>query len=84
MCVPRNPSQSLAIHVIEYANADLSLPLSIRQQLLQSLVYLPVSVVGQPDALEKLKQNLQAEKPFCWKDYARQIAQVWRYPVLAN
>ena len=70
--------------VIEYANSDHSLPASIRQQLLQSLVYLPVSVVGQSDALEKLKQNLQAENSFCWKDYATQIAQVWRYPVPAN
>jgi len=70
--------------VAEYANSDYSLPASIRQQLLQSLVYLPVSAVGQPDALEKLKQNLQAEKPFCWKDYATQIAQVWRYPVPAS
>jgi len=70
--------------VIEYANSDHSLPASIRQQLLQSLLYLPVSVVGQPDALEKLKQNLEAEKSFCWKNYATQIAQVWCYPVPAN
>ena len=70
--------------VIEHADSDHSLPASIRQQLLQSLVYLPVSVVGQPDALEKLKQNLQTENSFCWKDYAEQVAQVWRYPVPAN
>jgi predicted choloylglycine hydrolase len=66
------------------ADADLSLPASVRQQLLQSLVYLPVSVVGQPKALEKLKQNLQQEKFFCWKDYVRQAAEIWRYPVPAN
>ncbi len=67
--------------VIEHADSDHSLSASIRQQLLQSLVYLPVSVVGQPDALENLKQNLQGENSFCWKDYAEQIAQVWHYPV---
>jgi predicted choloylglycine hydrolase len=71
-------------YATEHADSDHSLPGSIRQQLLQSLVYLPVSVVGQPDALEKLKQNLQAENFFCWKDYAEQIAQVWHYPVPAN
>jgi predicted choloylglycine hydrolase len=70
--------------VIEQADSDNSLPASIRQQLLQSLVYLPVSVVGQPDALENLKQHLRAENSFCWKDYAEQIAQVWHYPVPAN
>lgn len=70
--------------LIEHADSDHSLPASIRQQLLQSLVYLPVSVVGQPDALEKLRQHLQAEKSFCWKDYAEQVAQVWHYPVPAN
>lgn len=70
--------------IIEHAVSDHSLTASIRQQLLQSLVYLPVSVVGQPDALEKLKQNLQAENSFCWKDYAEQVAQVWRYPLPAN
>jgi len=79
-------ARALTAHgkVIEYANANHSLPASIRQQLLQSLVYLPVSVVGQPNALEQLKQNLQGEKSFCWKDYAEQIAQVWRYPVPAT
>ena len=70
--------------VIEQADSDNSLPASIRQQLLQSLVYLPVSVVGQPDALENLKQHLRAENSFCWKDYAEQIAQVWHYPVPAD
>ena len=70
--------------VIEQADSDNSLPASVRQQLLQSLVYLPVSVVGQPDALENLKQHLRAENSFCWKDYAEQIAQVWHYPVPAN
>jgi predicted choloylglycine hydrolase len=70
--------------VIEHADSDHSLPASIRQQLLQSLVYLPVSVVGQPDALENLKQNLQAANPFYWKDYAEQVAQVWHYPVPVN
>lgn len=71
-------------YVTDHADSDHSLPASIRQQLLQSLVYLPVSVVGQPDALEKLKQYLQAENSFCWKDYAEQIAQVWHYPAPAN
>ena len=70
--------------VVEQADSDLSLPASVRQQLLQSLVYLPVSVVGRPKALEKLKQNLQQEKFFCWKDYARQVAEIWRYPVSEN
>jgi predicted choloylglycine hydrolase len=70
--------------VIEQADSDKGLPASIRQQLLQSLVYLPVSVVGQPDALENLKQHLRAENSFCWKDYAEQIAQVWHYPVPAD
>ena len=70
--------------VIEQADSDNSLPASIRQQLLQSLVYLPVSVVGQPDALENLKEHLRAENSFCWKDYAEQIAQVWHYPVPAD
>jgi hypothetical protein len=71
--------------LIEHADySDYSLPASIRQQLLQSLVYLPASVVGQPDALEKLKQYLRAESSFCWNDYAEQIAQVWQYPVPAH
>lgn len=52
----------------------------VRQQLLQSLVYLPASVVGQPDVLAALKQKLQAENAFSWKDYAQQMAQVWYYP----
>jgi len=70
--------------VIEYAESDHGLSANIRQQLLQSLVYLPISVVGQPDALEALKRNLRTENSFCWKDYGRQVAQIWRYPVPAN
>ncbi len=85
-CQPWEASKPGMDHadLIEHADSDHSLPASIRQQLLQSLVYLPVSVVGQPDALEKLRQHLQAEKSFCWKDYAEQVAQVWHYPVPAN
>jgi predicted choloylglycine hydrolase len=64
-----------------HAKSDYNLPATTRRQLLQSLVYLPASVVGHPDALEKLKQRLRTEKPFCWKDYADQVARVWHYPV---
>ena len=64
-----------------YAGSDHRLSADIRQQLLQSLVYLPTSVVGQPDVLATLKQNLRTEKSFSWKDYAQQMAQVWCYPV---
>jgi len=70
--------------VFKYADSAHSLSVDIRQQLLQSLVYLPASVVGQPYVLEMLKQNLQSENTFSWKDYAMQIAQVWRYPVPAK
>ncbi len=71
-------------NLLEHADSNHSLPASTREQLLQSLVYLPTSVVGQPDALEKLKQALRAESPFSWKDYADQVAQVWRYSVPAD
>jgi predicted choloylglycine hydrolase len=64
--------------------SDHSLSATIRQQLLQSLLYMPVSAVGQPQALEKLKRNLRTDNAFCWHDYARQIAQVWHYPASAN
>jgi predicted choloylglycine hydrolase len=64
-----------------YTGSDYWLSADIRQQLLQSLVYLPTSVVGQPDVLETLKRNLRAEQSFSWKNYAQQMAQVWCYPV---
>ncbi|UQG61065.1 hypothetical protein MIH18_03695 [Marinobacter sp. M3C] len=66
-----------------HAKSDYNLLASTRQQLLQSLVYLPASVVGQPDTLEKLKQRLRSEKSLCWKDYADQVARIWHYPVNA-
>lgn len=69
---------------IRPANSNDRLSAGTRQQLLQSLLYLPTSVVGQPEALESLKQNLRADTSFCWKDYARQIAQIWSFPVPAN
>jgi predicted choloylglycine hydrolase len=64
-----------------YTGSNHWLSADIRQQLLQSLVYLPTSVVGQPDVLETLKRNLRTVKSFSWKDYAQQMAQVWCYPV---
>ena len=72
------------VDVIEHAYSDLGMPSSIRHQILQSLVYLPVAFAGQTDALEKMKKHLRAENAYCWKDYAEQIAQVWHYPVSAN
>lgn len=69
--------------VVGYVDSVESLSSDIRQLLLQSLVYLPASAVGQPDVLETLKRNLQAENAFSWKDYAQQITQVWCYPVPA-
>jgi predicted choloylglycine hydrolase len=68
----------------ERAEPDHCLTVSIRRQLLQGLTYLPVSAVGQPDALQNLKRDLQAKSAYCWQDYARQVAQVWRYPAPAN
>jgi len=70
--------------ITERAEADHGMTASIRRQLLQSLVYLPVSAVGQQDALRKLKRDLQSQSAYCWQDYARQVAQVWRYPASAN
>ena len=69
-----------------FRNADSahSLSVDLRQQLLQSLVYLPTSVAGQPYVLETLKQNLNSENTFSWNDYIMQIAQVWRYSVYAK
>jgi hypothetical protein len=64
-----------------YTTSEPCLSADVRQQLLQSLVYLPASVVGQPDVLAALKQKLQAENAFSWKDYAQQMAQVWYFPV---
>jgi len=64
-----------------YTDSNHRLSEDIRQQLLQSLVYLPASVVGQPDVLEALQRNLRTEKSFNWQDYAQQMAQVWCYPV---
>lgn len=63
------------------ADLDYGLSADLRQQLLQSLMYLPASVVAQPEALDRLKRNLQLESAFGWMDYARQIAQVWQVPV---
>lgn len=60
---------------------DYALSTDLRQQLLQSLVYLPASAVVQVEALERLKRNLKTEGPFSWMDYAQQIAQVWQAPV---
>ena len=76
-------SSLVAAHgdLTEHTDTDHRLSADIRQQLLQSLVYLPASVVGQPDVLETLKRNLRTEKPFSWQDYAQQMAQVWCYPV---
>jgi predicted choloylglycine hydrolase len=68
-------------NMISYSGSDHSLSADIRQQLLQSLVYLPASVVAQPNVLETLQRNLRTEKSFSWKDYAQQMAQVWCYPV---
>ena len=70
--------------VINRADSDYGLSADTRQQLLQSLVYLPASAIGHPDALETLKQNLRGEGSFCWKDYAMQLAQVWCYRVPAS
>jgi predicted choloylglycine hydrolase len=70
--------------VYKYADSPHSLSVNIRQQLLQGLVFLPASAVGQPHVLETLKQNLQSESTFSWKDYVMQIAQVWRFPVPAE
>jgi predicted choloylglycine hydrolase len=67
--------------VIGYVDSAESLSSDIRQLLLQSLVYLPASAVGQADVLETLKRNLQAENAFSWKDYVQQITQVWSYPM---
>ena len=76
----------VAIHddVVEYAESDHKMSANIRKQLLQSLAYLPTSVVGQPKALEKLKHDLRTRSSFCWKDYATEIAQIWRYPAPVN
>jgi predicted choloylglycine hydrolase len=63
-----------------YTTSEPCLSVDVRQQLLQSLVYLPASVVGQPDVLATLKQKLRAENAFSWKDYAQQMAQVWYFP----
>jgi len=68
----------------ERAAAGQGLTESIRRQLWESLVYLPVSAVGQPDALRNLQRNLQAKGAYSWQDYASQLAQVWRYPAPAN
>jgi predicted choloylglycine hydrolase len=70
--------------VFTFADSPHGLSTDIRQQLLHSLVYLPASVVGQPHVLETLKQDLQSENTFSLKDYAMQIAQLWRYPVPAK
>jgi predicted choloylglycine hydrolase len=67
--------------LVRYTGSDHRLSADIRQQLLQSLVYLPASVVGQPDVLATLQRNLRTEKSFGWKDYAQQMVQVWCYPV---
>jgi hypothetical protein len=66
---------------LSHTGSSHSLSADIRQQLLQSLVYLPASVVAQPNVLETLQRNLRTEKSFSWKDYAQQMAQVWCYPV---
>jgi len=68
----------------ERAAADHGMTASIRRQLLQTLTCLPLPAVGQPQALGKLKRDLQEKSVFCWQDYARQVAQVWRYPASAN
>ncbi|MCP4285033.1 MAG: acyl-CoA--6-aminopenicillanic acid acyltransferase [Gammaproteobacteria bacterium] len=72
---------TIADNAVRYADSDHSLSADIRRQLMQSLVYLPESVVGQPHVLVTLKQNLQADRPFSWKDYTQQLTQVWRYPI---
>jgi predicted choloylglycine hydrolase len=71
-------------HVGMRINPDQGLSADIRHYLLQGLQYLPASAAGQAAALETLKRNLRADNRFCWMDYARQLADVWRYPVAAN
>ena len=63
---------------------DYGLSPDLRRQLLQSLAYLPASLVAQPEALDRLRQNLQSAGTFGWMDYARQIAQVWQVPVVVS
>jgi len=67
--------------VAKPTDLDYGLSAALRQQLLQSLEYLPASVVAQPEALDRLKWTLKAQSHFSWQDYARQIAQVWQVPV---
>jgi hypothetical protein len=77
-------SATIAGDFILHANSGYGLSSDIRQQLLQSLVYLPASIVGQADALESLKRNLQTDDSFDWQDFTQQLMQVWRYPVPAG
>jgi len=70
--------------ITKRAEADHGMTAGIRRQLLQALEYLPVAAIAQPDALRKLKRDLQEKSAYCWQDYARQVAQVWRYPVPAQ
>jgi hypothetical protein len=76
--------ETIHADAIEHAAPGDSISANIRKQLLQGLVYLPDSMVGQPQALQQLKQDLRAESSFSWRDYAEQIAQVWCYPVPAD
>jgi len=64
---------------IEHASQGIGISENIRRQLLQGLMFFPGTMVGQPHALQKLKQNLRAERSFSWQDYAEQIARVWCY-----
>jgi len=69
---------------VEQAGSNDNISTDIREELLQGLNYLPPSVVGQPQALQKLRQNLRTGKSFGWKDYAEQIARVWCYSAPAT
>jgi hypothetical protein len=71
-------------HAVMPVTPDPGLPADVRRFLLQGLQYLPASAAGQPAALQELKRKLRADTGFCWTDYARQLAEVWRHPAAAN
>jgi len=79
-------ARSAKIHAdtIEHASPGIGISENIRKQLLQGLMFLPGTMVGQPQALQKLKQDLRGECSFSWQDYAEQIARVWSYSAPAT
>jgi predicted choloylglycine hydrolase len=50
-----------------------------RRQLLQALVYVPTTAVAEPRALAELKRSLLGTQPLDWNDFARRMAEIWRY-----